>query len=230
MALKSLKTASDYDMAPVEDKNVADPNGVKLDKDDVEHMSWIFNRSMERAQRFKIEGVNYNLTMQVVKNIIPAIASTNALISALCVNEALKVLTWASFGLNNYIMYMGQDGIYSRTFDYKKNPQCPVCGSEPLIYKLDPGTTFKIFYAKLMNDNVLKLKGPSVSTDSDKALFMNSKALRSAYESNMSLAISDLMDDNAILRITDPKVLGKGIAKIKIIFEKGAIYVPPKEK
>jgi len=228
--LKSLKTASEYDMVPIENKNVADPNGVKLDKDDVEHMSWIFNRAMERAQRFKIEGVNYNLTMQVVKNIIPAIASTNALISALCVNEALKVLTWASFGLNNYIMYMGQDGIYSRTFDYKKNPQCPVCGSEPLIYKLDPGTTFKLFYAKLMNDNVLKLKGPSVSTDSDKALFMNSKALRSSYEENMGKCISDLMEDNAILRITDPKVLGKGIAKIKIIFEKGAIYVPPKDK
>merc|ERR1712241_138626 len=190
---------------PIEDKNIPDPNGVNLDKDDVEHMSWISNRAMERAQRFKIEGVNYNLTMQVVKNIIPAIASTNALISALCVNEALKVLTWASFGLNNYIMYMGQDGIYSRTFDYKKNP----------------GTTFKLFYANLMNDNVLKLKGPSVSTDSDKALFMNSKALRSSYEENMGKCISDLMEDNAILRITDPKVLGKGIAKIKVIFEKG---------
>ena len=228
--LRSLKTASEYDMAPVENKNIADPNGVKLDKDDVEHMSWIFNRATERAQKFKIEGVTYNLTMQVVKNIIPAIASTNALISALCVNEALKVLTWSSFGLNNYIMYMGQDGIYSRTFEYHKNPQCPVCGSEPLIYKLDPDTTFKLFYAKLMNDNVLKLKGPSVSTDSEKALFMNSKALRSSYEENMKLKICDMMDDGAILRITDPKVLGKGIAKIKIVFEKGAIYVPPKDK
>ena len=63
--LKSLETASKYEMAPIEDKNVPDPNGVDLDKDDVEHMSWIFNRAVERADKFKIEGVNYNLTMQV---------------------------------------------------------------------------------------------------------------------------------------------------------------------
>eukprot|EP00486_Rosalina_sp_Unknown_P012642 CAMPEP_0201592374 /NCGR_PEP_ID=MMETSP0190_2-20130828/190287_1 /ASSEMBLY_ACC=CAM_ASM_000263 /TAXON_ID=37353 /ORGANISM="Rosalina sp." /LENGTH=428 /DNA_ID=CAMNT_0048051125 /DNA_START=31 /DNA_END=1314 /DNA_ORIENTATION=- len=38
--LRSLKTASEYDMVSMEDKNTPDPNGVKLDKDDVEHMSW----------------------------------------------------------------------------------------------------------------------------------------------------------------------------------------------
>merc|ERR1712154_263628 len=102
--------------------------------------------------------------------------------------------------------------------------------AQAIVYKLDSDTTFKLFYAKLMNDNVLKLKGPSVSTDSEKALFMNSKALRSSYEENMAKKLSDLMTDGAILRITDPKVLGKGIAKIKVVFEKGAIYVPPKDK
>ena len=227
--LKSLKTASKYDMVPVEDKNTPDPNGVKLDKDDVEHMSWIFNRAVERAKKFNIEGVNYNLTMQVVKNIIPAIASTNALISALCVNEAFKVLTWSAFGLNNYFMYMGQDGIYSRTFNYKKNPQCPLCGSEPITYKLDGDNEFDMFYKKLLNDQVLKLKNPSVSTNDDKALFLSNKMLRSSYEENFKKKLKDLFPDKTVLRITDPKVLGKGIAKIKIVFEKGAIYVPPKD-
>ncbi len=61
----TLETASKFEMVPFEDKNVRDPNGVQLDKDDVEHMSWIFNRAVERADKFKIEGVTYNLTMKV---------------------------------------------------------------------------------------------------------------------------------------------------------------------
>jgi len=228
--LKSLKSASEYEMAPIEDKNIADPNGVDLDKDDVEHMSWIFNRAVERAEKFKIEGVTYNLTMQVVKNIIPAIASTNALVSALCCNEAIKCLSWCSYGLNNYFMYMGQDGVYSRTWEYSKNPQCPVCGTESIEYKLDPDTTFGNLYKKLLNDQTLKLKDPSISTESGKTLFMAAKALRASYEENMTKPISELFESETQLRVTDRKVLGRGHARIKVVFEKGAIYVPPDEE
>lgn len=89
-----------------------------IDKDSPEDMQWLCDRAQKRAATFGIEGVNYKLTMGVVKNIIPAVASTNALVSAACCNEAFKILTGCNHRLDNYMQFMGQTRVSVSTFEY----------------------------------------------------------------------------------------------------------------
>merc|ERR1719498_1702518 len=98
--------------------------GKKINNDSAEDMKWIYEQALERAETFGIQGVTCQLTMGVVKRIIPAIASTNALISAALVQEAIKITTYCGPILSNYMMYMGGTGVYTHTFVYEKKDNC----------------------------------------------------------------------------------------------------------
>ena len=95
------------------------------------------------------------MTLGVIKNIIPAIASTNAILSgkksnllslvAACALEAFKLVTRASNYLNNYMMYNGLDGVYTYSFELEKKADCYVCGSITKKIAVDPTWTFQHF-------------------------------------------------------------------------------------
>jgi len=191
--LMEFKSCTDYKMH--ERKDNADESapaggGVTLDKDDPEHMTWLFNRSTERADKYNIKGVTYNLTMQVVKNIIPAIASTNALISAECVNEAFKLRTQSHTRLDNYFMYMGgmQTGTNCQTFVYKRNPDCAVC-HKPLLWTVPAETTLQQLLTKCETDG--QLDNPTLSMNGGRnILYM--KKMHDMYAADLSKALFEL--------------------------------------
>lgn len=90
----------------------------KYDTDSKSDMEWLTHCSIKRAKEFNIGGAlqgtfdeAYFYTMGVVKNIIPAIAATNAMISAMCVQEALKMVSYCSQITDNFALVMGTEGM-----------------------------------------------------------------------------------------------------------------------
>ena len=109
----------------------------KIDKDSYEDMNWIYETALKRAENFGIKGVTYMLTTGVVKNIIPAIASTNAIVAAACSNEALKIMLGCSKSVDDYFMYMGQTGVNTNTMKYEKLENCLICSNKKLYERFN---------------------------------------------------------------------------------------------
>lgn len=112
-------------------------------------MTWLYEKALARAKEFNIPGVTYSFTQGVVKNIIPAIASTNAIIAASCCNEAFKIATGTNPYLNNYMMYSGDEGVYTYTFEHQKKDDCPVCGNLAKNIEVDERWTLQEFIDQL---------------------------------------------------------------------------------
>ena len=182
----------------------------KLDNDDPEHITWLYKKALSRAQEFNISGVTYSLTQGVVKNIIPAIASTNAIIAASCCNEAFKIATSAnpSLGIEeNYMMYSGNEGIYTYTFKHEKKEDCPVCGSVAKNLDVDPNWTLQEFIDSLATRPEAQLKKPSVRSES-KTLFMQSpESLMLKTRPNLDKKMGELLENGEEIAVSDPSLV-----------------------
>ena len=174
----------------------------KLDADSPDDMKWVYEQAVARAEKYNIAGVTYMLTMGVVKNIIPAVASTNAIVAAACVNEAVKLLTFCSQSLNTYMMYMGSEGVYSHTFVYEPKDDCAVCGSVKKKMLVEMKMTLNELIQSL-KDGDLRLPSPSV-TGASKTLYMQKPPfLEKATRPNLDKALSNLIDEGEELTVTD---------------------------
>lgn len=100
-----------------------------VDGDNQEHILWIMRKAKLRQEQFKLGGdINFAFTQGVVKNVIPAVGFTNALVAAMCVNEALKLATGIAQNMNCFGFYNGADnGITSSVNFMQADPSCSVC-------------------------------------------------------------------------------------------------------
>ncbi|CAK9318611.1 unnamed protein product [Citrullus colocynthis] len=167
-------------------------SGKAFDPDDSEHMKWVYSEAVKRAELFGIPGVTYSLTQGVVKNIIPAIASTNAIISAACALETLKIVSGCSKTLSNYLTYNGAEGLHTKVTEFVKDKDCLVCGPGVLI-ELDSSITLQKFIDLLEDHPKLLLSKASV-THRGKNLYMQAPpVLEEMTRSNLGVPLFDLM-------------------------------------
>jgi ubiquitin-activating enzyme E1 C len=179
---------------------------ITLDTDDPEHITWLYTTALERAKKFNIEGVTYQMTQGVVKNIIPAIASTNAIIAAECCNEALKIATSCAPYLDNYMMYTGDSnnsGLYAYTFAAEKKDDCPVCGNLAQNMTIDPEATLEDFIASLAERAEAQLKKPTIRTAEKSLYYQAPIALEEQTRPNLVRKMRELVSDGEEVAISD---------------------------
>ncbi|CAI5743195.1 unnamed protein product [Hyaloperonospora brassicae] len=191
----------------------------KLDKDLPAHMQWVFQAAKDRAEQFGITGVTYSLTLGVVKNIIPAVASTNAVVAAMCASEALKAMSYCSRLMNNYHMHMGATGCYSHTFQYDRREDCVVCSSQQKTLHVDPDSmTLQKLIDHLCGDDFRLLK-PSISSGSANLFMQGPPSLRAATSPNLDKVLRELVKDGESLTVTDAVFVGDMALSLQIVFE-----------
>ena len=177
-----------------------------LDTDDPEQITWLYTTALKRAQEFNIPGVTYSMTQGVVKNIIPAIASTNAIIAASCCNEALKIATSCAPFLENYMMYTGdsnEGGLYTYTFAAEKKDDCPVCGNLAQTITIDPEWTLEEFLVSLAERAEAQLKKPSIRTEAKTLYVQAPKSLEEQTRPNLERKMKDLVSDGEEVGVSD---------------------------
>ncbi|XP_077987685.1 NEDD8-activating enzyme E1 catalytic subunit-like [Glandiceps talaboti] len=148
---------------------------VPIDGDDPTHIQWVFDKALDRAKQYNITGVTYRLTQGVVKHIIPAVASTNAVIAASCVTEVFKIATSCSLPLNNYMVFNDTDGLYTYTFEAEKKEDCLACSQIPQTLTFDDDATLQDLVNYLQDSGAMQMKAPGITTIVDgknKTLYM----------------------------------------------------------
>lgn len=177
-----------------------------LDNDNPEHVQWVFETARTRALEFRITGITYQLTQGVIKRIIPAIASTNAIIAAACCNEAFKIATSANPYLSNYMMYSGNDSVYTYTFEHMKKDDCPVCGNLATDLTVNGRQTLQEFIDWLKERPDVNAKRPSLRTASAALYLQSPPPLEEQTRPNLDKQLTELLTPGSELVITDPAI------------------------
>lgn len=145
------------------------------------------------------------MTLGVIKNVIPAIASTNAIIAAETVLEAIKILTNVSSVLDNNFMYMGHEGLYGSHERYEKEHDCNIC-NKPLLEVVSQSTTLLEFIQHIKKKYALE--NPTLNRGIDFVYFPNNADMEERLVKSLGDLVQEkiLPSDNINLELFDNSI------------------------
>ncbi|XP_008549131.1 NEDD8-activating enzyme E1 catalytic subunit [Microplitis demolitor] len=199
------------------------PYDCVIDGDDPQHINWIYEKSIERATQFGIRGVTYRLVQGVVKNIIPAVASTNATIAATCATEVFKIATSCSASLNNYMVLNNTDGIYTYTYEAEKRTDCLGCSEIPRELEVRDGNIkLKDLIEILCERHDLQMKDPGITANingKNKTLYMHTVAsIEVQTRVNLTKTLTELgLKSDMEINVADVTTPKTKIIKLKFL-------------
>lgn len=175
-----------------------------FDADNEEDVDRMYALALGRAREFGIEGVTRALTLGVVKNIIPAIAATNAVIAAACCNEVFKIVLGTYPFLDNYMMYSGDDSIFTYTFAHLRKELCAVCGGSTRPFAVQRWWRLRHLVEELGARQDVQLREPSLATARGPLYMRRPEALEEQTRPNLDLLLLQLVQPNEEIVVTDP--------------------------
>ncbi|KXX77069.1 Ubiquitin-activating enzyme E1-like [Madurella mycetomatis] len=102
---------------------------ITFDKDDEDTLDFVAASANIRSAIFGIDPKSKFDIKQMAGNIIPAIATTNAIVAGLCVLESFKILNGAYDKVREVFLTPSSTARLLASDKYREpNPDCPVCG------------------------------------------------------------------------------------------------------
>jgi ubiquitin-like 1-activating enzyme E1 B len=151
-----------------------DPNlWFTFDKDDERFLNFVTATSNLRAHIFGIELKSRFAVKEIAGNIIPAIATTNAIVAGMIVMLAFKILMGQINECNYTFVAYGGDRTHLLMNEglSKPNPQCVVCSNSYFMAKLNLDQTLETLVTAIQSD--LHLKGEITIQNGEQYYFAN---------------------------------------------------------
>ncbi len=172
----------------------------KFDKENNEIINFIFAATNLRAYSFNIEINTRFKIKEIAGNIVPAIASTNAIVASLQTMEAIKVLANRKELLKN-LHYNKSKEIKSTTaIKEMKNEECIVCSkSENYVFlKMNPEYYNLRKFVEIICKQEFKVKSPILWLDKDIIYDENDEE-----QECLEKCIAEWLNNNSILKVCD---------------------------